>query len=80
MTNRIINHPILDKVDDTAMVSFTFNNTVLRGLKRSHLLLLSWQMISGRCVSTKKPEAPVGSIATSATVLNAESPLTDNKV
>ncbi|WP_432354418.1 (2Fe-2S)-binding protein [Sporosarcina sp. A2] len=37
MTNRIINHPILDKVDDTAMVSFTFNNTVLRGLKQESL-------------------------------------------
>jgi sarcosine oxidase, subunit alpha len=37
MTRRIINHPVLDKVDDTDVVSFTFNNTVFQGLRNESL-------------------------------------------
>ncbi|MER2090455.1 MAG: (2Fe-2S)-binding protein [Sporosarcina sp.] len=37
MTRRIINHPVLDKVDETDIVSFTFNNTVFRGLRNESL-------------------------------------------
>lgn len=37
MTRRIINHPVLDKVDDTDVVSFTFNNTLFQGLRNESL-------------------------------------------
>lgn len=37
MTSRIINHPVLDKVDDTDIVSFTFNNDEIRGLRNESL-------------------------------------------
>lgn len=37
MTSRIINHPVLDKVDDTDIVSFTFNNVEIRGLRNESL-------------------------------------------
>ncbi|SES19260.1 (2Fe-2S)-binding protein [Psychrobacillus sp. OK032] len=37
MTRRIINHPVLDKIDETNVISFTFNNTELRGLKNESL-------------------------------------------
>ncbi|MGN7407926.1 MULTISPECIES: (2Fe-2S)-binding protein [unclassified Sporosarcina] len=37
MTSRIINHPVLDKVDDTDFVSFTFNNDEIRGLRNESL-------------------------------------------
>lgn len=37
MTSRIINHPVLDKVDDTDLVSFKFNDTLLHGLRNESL-------------------------------------------
>lgn len=37
MTSRIINHPVLDKVDETDTVSFKFNDTVLTGLRNESL-------------------------------------------
>lgn len=37
MTRRIINHPVLDKIDETKVISFTFDNTKLQGLKNESL-------------------------------------------
>ncbi|MBE1553338.1 (2Fe-2S)-binding protein [Sporosarcina limicola] len=37
MTKRIIDHPILGKLDDTDIISFTFNNKEYRGLKNESL-------------------------------------------
>ncbi len=37
MTRRIINHPVLEKIDDTNVISFTFNNRELKGLDNESL-------------------------------------------
>jgi sarcosine oxidase subunit alpha len=37
MTRRIINHPVLDTIDVTAMISFSFNEKEFQGLKNESL-------------------------------------------
>jgi sarcosine oxidase subunit alpha len=37
MKNRIINHPVLDKIDESRVVSFTYNNNSYQGLEHESI-------------------------------------------